>query len=403
MMFMGLLTSVFSVGRLLSSVYLGWLCDRCSFKTVYLLSTIICLVGNILYIVPSANIAGSKHILAVSRFLVGFGAGNRSVCRANVAAVTTVKQRLKYITILSAVVFLGYALTPGLGSLTSDADFHILGAHINHFTAPGLILIAINCITLLGLLLVFDETSGKGDAPSDSPSLSTTVDTDPEDESVVPMSLVKLGLWIFIWLNFTARGVLSVFETINVPLFFEATGEDPTSREAVLHSSNYQFCLGIAGLLTYACITTCRKHVSDVLWLVIGFSCMGLGNIILSILPSEISYFRLTFSEILVWSIGCPITAAVIVAAFSKIIGGKPQGMYMGILGAAGSISRVVLPMLPSVLPSFTVVFVVDAVLSIGCVFAVLLYSRCVADAKRQSKLVCTSGGGSEGCPLLKI
>uniref|UniRef100_K3X227 Major facilitator superfamily (MFS) profile domain-containing protein n=1 Tax=Globisporangium ultimum (strain ATCC 200006 / CBS 805.95 / DAOM BR144) TaxID=431595 RepID=K3X227_GLOUD len=109
--FMGLLTSVFSVGRLISSTVFGWMCDRYSFKFVYLVSSGICLVGNLIYLLADAHVANSLWVLAVSRFMVGFGARNRSVCRANVAAMTTINQRLKYLTILATVVFLGYALT----------------------------------------------------------------------------------------------------------------------------------------------------------------------------------------------------------------------------------------------------------------------------------------------------
>ncbi|KAL0591819.1 hypothetical protein ABG067_000962 [Albugo candida] len=115
--FMGILTSVFSVGRLISSTVFGWMCDRWTFKAVYIISSVICLFGNVLYLLADEHVVNSKYLLAISRFIVGFGAGNRSVCRANVAAITTVSQRLKYLTILATVVFLGYALTPGFGSL----------------------------------------------------------------------------------------------------------------------------------------------------------------------------------------------------------------------------------------------------------------------------------------------
>ena len=52
-------------------------------------------------------------VLAVARFLCGFGAGNRSVCRANVARLTLMEQRLQFLTVLQATVYFGYAVTPG--------------------------------------------------------------------------------------------------------------------------------------------------------------------------------------------------------------------------------------------------------------------------------------------------
>jgi len=106
MTYMGVLTSVFSVGRFLSSMVFGWLSDRYSFKHVYVWSSAICFFGNLLYILADPHIFDSKLLLAFSRFIVGFGAGNRSVCRANVAHITKVSQRLSYIAILAMVVFL---------------------------------------------------------------------------------------------------------------------------------------------------------------------------------------------------------------------------------------------------------------------------------------------------------
>eukprot|EP00644_Phytophthora_capsici_P019518 jgi/Phyca11/51950/gw1.682.1.1 len=117
--FMGFVNALFSLGRLFSSTVFGWMCDRYSFRSVYLISTFICLVGNVIYLIADEHIAGSLTALAASRFIVGFGGGNRSVCRADVASITTINQRLPYLTILVGVVFLGYALTPGLGSLVA--------------------------------------------------------------------------------------------------------------------------------------------------------------------------------------------------------------------------------------------------------------------------------------------
>ncbi|KAI9998875.1 hypothetical protein PInf_003535 [Phytophthora infestans] len=135
--FMGMLTSLFSVGRLISSTVFGWMCDHYSFRSVYLVSSGICLMGNVIYLIADQHVTGSLTALAASRFIVGFGAGNRSVCRADVASITTINQRLTYLTMLATVVFLGYALTPGLGSLVANTDTYVLGIHFNNSRRQG--------------------------------------------------------------------------------------------------------------------------------------------------------------------------------------------------------------------------------------------------------------------------
>ena len=369
---MGILTAVFSIGRFLSSLLFGWMCDGYSFKSVYILSSIICVAGNVLYLMADVHVAHSRTLLAFSRFVVGFGAGNRSVCRANVAAMTSVHARLRYITILSTVVFLGYALTPGVGSYVAHWDFFVTFVHINKFTAPGLLLIFLNAGTLLAIIALYDESVSSEHAPLDSAQVTLQVLTKP---TAVPERLVYQGLAVFIILNFNARGILSVFETVNVPLYLQVTGQDPGSQSAVIRASTYQFYLGCLGLLSYLSILIFRHRITDVNWLQIGFTAMAVGNIILSIEPSRMDLDQFTVGEILVWSIGCPLTAAVVVATFSKILGGRPQGTLMGLLGAAGSVSRMVLPLLPAVVTSYSPLFVINTFLCVASCVALKWYN----------------------------
>ena len=278
------------------------------------------------------------------------------------------------------MVFLGYALTPGLGSFLANADTFVLGIHINKYTAPGAILIGLNAITIVLMLTVYDEHVTQSDGPPDSVvTMSPTASTSTQLTTDVPESLVRIGVAVFIFLNFNARGILSVFETVNIPLFLQVTGNDPTSKTAVIEASSFQFYLGLLGLIAYFSIHVFRHRISDVCWLLVGFFAMGLGNLILTFAPSEMTFARLGAGELFVWSIGCPITTAVVVATFSKILGGRPQGALMGLLGSAASVSRIVLPLLPSVLSSYTPLFLIDTLLCLGSVVALIWYNRRVA------------------------
>ncbi|EEY53435.1 Major Facilitator Superfamily (MFS) [Phytophthora infestans T30-4] len=379
--FMGLLTSLFSVGRLISSTVFGWMCDRYSFRSVYLVSSGICLLGNLIYLMADIHVTDSLTALAVSRFIVGFGAGNRSVCRANVAAMTTITQRLRYLTILATVVFLGYALTPGLGSLVADVDVFFCGVHFNKFTSPGVILVVFNLLTIFSMLTTYDGSIGIHDGPLESPNTAATKNT-LSDLTSMPERIVNIGAMVFIFLNFTARGILSVFETVNIPLFLQVTGSDPDSVAAVVDASNFQFYLGLLGLVSYFSIEYFRKSMTDVSWVQLGFMFLLLGNVLLVVMPASLTFDRLAFAELLVWSIGCPITTAVVVAAFSKLLGGRPQGTLMGLLGSAGSVSRIILPLLPAAIPTLTPVFMINIALCGLSVALLWWYSKLVYRTK---------------------
>ncbi|CAI5728928.1 unnamed protein product [Peronospora destructor] len=379
--FMGLLTSLFSVGRLLSSTVFGWMCDHYSFRSVYLVSSGICLLGNILYLMADIYVTNSLLVLAVSRFTVGFGAGNRSVCRANAAAMTTVNQRLRYLTILATVVFLGYALTPGLGGLVAKVDIVFCGIHFNKFTSPGMILVVFNLLTIIAMLTAYDSSVDIHDGPLESPNTTATTNT-LSDLTSMPERIVNIGALVFIFLNFTARGILSVFETVNIPLFLQATGSDPNSVAAVVHASNFQFYLGLLGLVTYFSIECFRKNITDVNWVQLGFVFLLSGNVLLVVMPAPVTFVRLILAELLVWSIGCPITTAVVVAAFSKLLDGRPQGTLMGFLGSAGSVSRIILPLLPAAFPTLTPVFLINITLCALSVALLYWYSGVVYKTK---------------------
>jgi len=350
---------------------------------VYIVSSAICLLGNVIYLLADQHVTDSLTVLAISRFLVGFGAGNRSVCRANVAALTTVNQRLKYLTILAAVVFLGYALTPGLGTVVANVDMYFLGMHLNKFTAPGMILVAFNVITIIAMLTIFDESITIHDGPAESPTVGAAHNP-LYDSTHLPDRIVKIGAGVFIFLNFNARGILSVFETVNIPLFLQVTGSDPASVDAVVTASNFQFYLGCLGLVTYFSIEFFRHRVTDVNWVQSGFLMLTVGNILLVVAPSSLTFTRLLVAELFVWSIGCPITTAVVVAAFSKLLGGRPQGTLMGLLGSAASISRIVLPLLPAAIPSLTPVFWINVVLCAVSMASLWWYARVVFAAKEE-------------------
>ncbi|ETO64497.1 hypothetical protein F444_18032 [Phytophthora nicotianae P1976] len=367
---MGLLTSLFSVGRLISSMLFGWMCDHYSFRFVYLVSSTICLLGNIVYLLAEGSVTGSLLVLSASRFIVGFGAGNRSVCRADVAAMTTISQRLPYITILSTVEFLAYALTPGLGSLVANTDTYVLGIHMNQFTAPGAILVVLNIMSIIGMLFAYDASVKSVDGPEESGPRTQASHAQTENYSL-PDRIIYIGAAIYIFLNFNARGMLSVFETVNIPLFLQVTGKDPSTVDAVVEASNFQFYLGLLGLVTYFSIEYFRNSISDASWVQLGFVSLLAGNAVLVVVPATgLSLGLLAAAEMLVWSVGCPITTAVGVAAFSKLLGGRPQGTLMGLFGSAASVSRIILPLVPAALSALTPVFWINISL---CVLSIVM------------------------------
>ncbi|KAJ0412541.1 hypothetical protein ATCC90586_006908 [Pythium insidiosum] len=425
LVFMGMLTSMFAAGRFFSSTFFGWLCDRVSFKVLYHICALIAITGNVLYILPYAPGLRSKTLLAVSRFTAGLGGGNRSVCRANIAALTRVDQRLEYFTIFATVVFLAYALTPGVGGVFGDVDVQLGTEYINfnRFTAPGFVLIGLNVLTMVLNAIIYDPAITREDAPRPAPPKEGVKQPDAAAEQKpdeVPISerMVTIGMLVFIFLNITARGILSIFETVNIPLYFMTLAPGTKDVHAALESSEaspskpgdtnqasaFFFYVGLLGLLSYLSVKMLSKRVSDISFLIFGFLMLLFGNM-LSKRVSDISFLIFGFlmllfgnvilfalslvyddtvalpfgwflvAQILVWSIGCPLTSAVVVSAFSKVLGTRPQGTLMGIFGSSASIARIVLPLLPGILPSWEALFLVNMSLCAASILVLVCVS----------------------------
>ncbi|OQR87157.1 Major Facilitator Superfamily (MFS), partial [Achlya hypogyna] len=272
---MGLLTSVYSIGRLISSTVFGYMCDRYSFRSVYIVSAAVGLLGNIVYFVAD------PRALIASRFLVGVSSGNLSVCRSNVAAMTSTTMRLKYLTLLAISVYLGYALTPGVGGFLTRVDTTLLGRSINQYTAPGLILAGLNIVMMVLMVVGYDDSISTSDAPMADVAPASATTSPSADGFELSDRLVYAGLGVFIMLNVVARGVLSIYETINVPLFVQVTGDGNST--IVAEASSFQFTLGLLGLLAYGAIELWHHVVSEVAWLVVGFLGLAVGNLILAL------------------------------------------------------------------------------------------------------------------------
>ncbi|RHY98608.1 hypothetical protein DYB37_010360 [Aphanomyces astaci] len=386
---MGMLTSVFSVGRLISSFVFGWMCDRYTFRTVYILSSSLGIVGNIIYLFADPHVLSSLQVLLISRFFVGFGAGNRSVCRADVARMTSVDQRLKYMTILCMVVFLGYALTPGMGAVLVGVDVNIFGLHLHALTAPGFILSILNLITLTLMLFVYDESMNSDHAPISTPVLKkpSTTSKGPallsspllNSTYELPTNLVYIGVGVFMVLNIIGRGILSIFETINVPLYLDVTGY--SNANAVASAASFQFNMGLLGLLSYLAIEVFRHKIADTAWLLIGLAALVVGNTLLYFLW-PLSFNEMALGIFFVWSVGSPLITAVSVAAFSKILGSRQQGTWMGILGSTASVSRIVLPLLPALFATFSPMFLISLIMAAVGIVLLVWYERLVNDDK---------------------
>lgn len=374
--FLGYVVGTYSAGRLIGSILLGWWYNKRGAKEVLIVSLVCSIIGNVMYSLSSVT---NLWMIFISRTLVGFGTGILSVVRAFVAESTTKEQRLRFIAYSAAVQFIGFAVVPGGGALLTMIDFHIGSVPIDKFTSAGYVLAIVNLLIALLVLFRLPKTKPK----PEEESASTTKEVLPDQSN---KRLVYIGVGLFIFLNFVARGVLALLETVGPPVFLEAWNDDST--DAVGTTSTMMLILGLIGLVIFFLIDYVQKILREPILLVFGFVITTLGCLLLINYnePERITLVQFLVGAGLVWSIGAPVTQTLVISTFSKILGTKPQGTWMGWIGSAASVGRIITPTLSGF--GINESLIISAIASFICSIAVVIYYYLVKLDRRRRALI---------------
>eukprot|EP01135_Chromosphaera_perkinsii_P009642 Nk52_evm92s1810 gene=Nk52_evmTU92s1810 len=372
--FMGYVVGVFSFGRLVMTTPMGKWADSRKEKEPLLFSSVVTIIANLLYVV--AYLMKDAYVLIASRFLVGIGGGTLSVCRSHISKITTTEERATYVALIGAAQFAGFGITPFLSmwfTVLPEKSF------LNMETAPALMHCVMNFVVMICILFIFDTeaavynhtkkcTSRNGnkcnfrcnystitDQPSENEGNYGTVkknSSSSEKELLLEQEWEKLvwyGIVLFMFLNFSSRGVMSVVETIGTPKYIEINHIHGT-EEKVVASSIFFGKLGLIGMLVFGVTVLLQKcGAQEQIMLACAFIVMvgGSGLIgwseTLPEAPENHATLILLFYGgcLLIWSLSFPIKQTTLVSSFSKILGARPQGTMMGWIGTFGSIGRI--------------------------------------------------------------
>lgn len=379
----GSFVASFSLGRMISTIPLGYLSDNASIGFVLSVASFIQVFGHFAYAI-SPNLA----VLYFSRIVVGFGSATMSVCRAHLTRAIPARIRTHHFAYLSALQFIGFAVLPGLGGMLALLpEFRPLSFLVlNGFTYPAYVLVFAN---LLAAFLVGEfyidppqpqprsisrpptrppsrvpsavrineaalEAQRSNQATGTSfPNGSFTPANDSRPQAFVPTELEQIdeeeppspdaiGLAICLLVNVVFRGVIAEFETVSVPFLMEQFG--------VTYGvgSFYLSVLGFIGLVVYLSFKPIAQKFSDRILVVVGLFCIIIGCLPLSIhwLSIHMHVIVYTLCMGLTWSLAFPIGQTAVLALFSKILAGLPAGGFLGIFSASGSIARLVMAIL---------------------------------------------------------
>jgi len=183
---------------------------------------------------------------------------------------------------------------------------------------------------------------------------------------------IKIGVALFIFENFVARGVLSIIEVLGPIRFIQ---DWPNDTDVIADEGYFFAILGVLGLIVYFGVDFIPKIIPEWITLTIGFFFLAGGCIVLiPVGRFAQNIVRFTIGTFFIWTVGSPITQTLVLSSFSKILGSQPQGLWMGWIGAAGSVGRIVFPIIAG-LVSDGIDYVTGAIFSVIGAITIIIYA----------------------------
>ncbi|EGG24643.1 hypothetical protein DFA_02887 [Cavenderia fasciculata] len=344
----GWIIACYSAGQFIASPLFGWWSNRRPTREPLVISIVISMIGNILYAV--CYLFGSKavFIMAVARFIVGFGAGNVSVCRAFASEKSDISNKTTTMGKMSGAQGVGFVLGPGIGFLMAYLHAQKGQFLFNQYTAPAYLSVVTAAFNILILLIKFDppREDKKSAGEETKPLLGGDVE---EDGASVGTPIKKahnetLPIFVSIYLFAVVISIFAVFETILTEM---------TAKDYNWQVKANGFILGGTGILSVAVFIIIAmpfiKKIDDRKTALFGFLSLFIALLLLANYGAPFHWenslpkWQFFLGSVFV-SIGYPIASSLIYAIFSKVLNPKLQGTKMGWLTAGGSLARMLGP-----------------------------------------------------------
>ncbi|CAN8077127.1 unnamed protein product [Agarophyton chilense] len=333
---LGVFVASFSMGRMATTIPLGYFSDRYSTAAVLCVASFIQVFGHLLY-----ALSASLPMLFFSRVVVGFGSATMSVCRAHVTRAIPTTIRTHHFAYLSALQFVGFAVLPGFGGfLATLSEYDPLPfLSFNGFTYPAFLLVFCNIVAAAVVYMFYlDPPAFSSRLPEPH---STSVPVDDDDTSLNPDAFALL---VCLLVNVVFRGVVAEFETISTPFLMEQYALDYSAASYGIS------IIGFFGFFVYLCFKPIAQRFSDRSLVFMGLLLVLLGCFPLAIAPltPHIPLIGYVLCLGMTWSLAYPLGQTAVLALFSKVLGGLPAGGFLGLFSATGSLARITFAMVAS-------------------------------------------------------
>jgi len=406
----GWMVAINPIGQMLFSPLLGWLTTRLgSIRITCIITCLLYIVGNIIYsclsLFPHDRDDDKGWLRAgfmlFGRLLVGIGTANQAPIRAYIAGATFNHERNLHISILSLFQTLGFMIGPALQSALTpigcSEDYESGSLHIDMYTITGWLSAAVGIISLISF---FPGIFTEHNVASKEVAQINEESNGKEDILSIKPDLYAVAALIFAFFVFLFNFIL--LETIGTPLCMQQLGWEES--ESIRNLGIIMAVGAVVSLICYASVPILTKKFDErLIYIFCGLVPMFLARILVLPIPGQptpdMLYSELTpnqteygfsrsadFDQFGLRNIDCdesadqeppgcafkwceytpailevqfyihyamssiafPYCTAICQAMFSKVLGPRPQGTWMGIITAAGSFARILGPIFVS-------------------------------------------------------
>uniref|UniRef100_A0A8D0FT94 Major facilitator superfamily domain containing 8 n=1 Tax=Strix occidentalis caurina TaxID=311401 RepID=A0A8D0FT94_STROC len=336
--FLGWIIASYSIGQMLASPLFGLWSNYRPRREPLVISTAISVAANCLYAYVHVPHSHNKYYMLTARALVGFGAGNVAVVRSYIAGATSLTERTSAMANTSACQAVGFILGPESGGLDQDAE-----GNIDHVAV-----VALNFLFFV-ILFVF--------AVFETIATPLTMDM---------YSWTRKEAVFYNGIILSVVGIESVIVFMVVKMLAKKTGE-----RAILHGGLLIVLVGFFILLPWG------KKLPNIQWQEIKNNSIPRTTPTEMLMPfwslqamqppsnhtaepvgcpvtqswclnTPVIYLAQYISSDILIGLGYPVCNVMSYTLYSKILGPKPQGVYMGWLTASGSGARILGPVFVS-------------------------------------------------------
>ncbi|XP_012339096.1 major facilitator superfamily domain-containing protein 8 isoform X1 [Apis florea] len=382
--YMGYVVAANPLGQMLFSPLVGWWGDKRGSIRLPLLSTLALFtfasgLYSILEIVPGDR----KMYMIVARFLVGISSANIAVARSYLSAATKFVERTHAVSMVSLAQVLGFVVGPSLQAAVTplgEKGVYFINIPINMYTMTGWINVIMGILNFI-LFLPWNFTERRIAIRE----AMRNEGKQTEEETLKSIKPDNLAAWTLICAFFVLVFNFVLLETLGTSLTMDQFAWSKT--EALYYMGILMSIGAVVSCITFVMIEPlCKKFNERKVMLWGGFLFMVIGRILYIPWgpgPPKIAYLE-SFNNITKDSngteiVGCPSTQewcsytpqltpvqffigygfttigyplgiTLIQTIFSKVLGPRPQGVWMGFMTGAGCASRVLGPVFVSVI-----------------------------------------------------